>query len=761
MFYFRTYILPLLFLAFLLPQVAARAEAVRDGHVSVELVSAYDSVQPGGQVLLALRMVHDEGWHSYWISSTTGYATTIEFEDLGDGMPPFIHWPTPKVYVQGHIVDYVYEGEVFVPIGVQVPAGLKPGDTWTVKAKVSWLMCKESCVPGRATVTLDLPVRDASAIEKSTEWNVRVSKAYEDAPGSPFSTIKWTGYAVQDGRSIKLLLSPSFEDFKAVDGASPVRGADTYGEFYFFSSDGNIQAEERQVQRLSSSGLLELELSLSEFAPERVENISGLLTAEKEFEPWHKQRAAWISVPVRQAVASVAQPDDAAGSPLGLFAALGLGLLGGLILNLMPCVFPILGLKVMSLVKQAGQSRHAAWAHSLVFTLGVLVSLWTLAGALLVLRSAGQAAGWGFQLQDPSVLFVLVVIFMLFGLNMLGIFEVGMGAAGIGQGAQEKEGLAGAFFSGVLAVVVATPCSAPFLGSAIGFAMVQPAVLLLAVFTAVGLGFAAPYLIFAAFPVLLRILPRPGMWMIRLKQGLSLLLFGTVAYLVWVMSAFYVDGYYEFGNVRVALPLFTLGGSLLFLTLAAVIYGQYSGPERGKFTRRTGTAASVLLFVFAMIWGWPREDMVRGDSKEPVPYTQGIRPAYIDGDTAPYQLDWRPGLPEQLAASGGIVYVDFTARWCATCQVNKAVVFGSAEVRDYMRENGVYVVKADWTRRDAAIAEELARWGKHAVPFNVIHAPGMDPVELPQVLTPGIVLDALNKALSARNEALRLAKPER
>ncbi|MBN1403533.1 MAG: thioredoxin family protein [Opitutales bacterium] len=740
--------LSFLFLLFALPTLPLRAELVRDGNVGVELVSTQDSVKSGDSVLLALRMVHDEGWHSYWISSTTGYPTTIEFEGMAETVPSFIYWPTPRVYVQSHIVDYVYEGEVLIPILVQAPPGLKPGDTWTVKADVSWLMCKESCVPGSATVTMELSVRDAGAVEKSTEWNARVLKAYKDAPGSLFSTIKWTGYAIQDGRNVKLLLSPSFEDFKAVDGASPVRSADTYGKFYFFGADGNIQAVERQEQRLSSSGQLELDLSLSEYAPERVDSISGLLTAEKEFEPWHKQRAAWVSVPVRQASASAVQSDGAAGSPLGLLAALGLGVLGGLILNLMPCVFPILGLKVMSLVKQAGQGRRAAWAHSLVFTLGVLVSLWTLAGVLLVLRSAGQAAGWGFQLQNPSVLFVLVVIFMLFGLNMLGIFEVGMGAAGLGQGTERKEGYSGAFMSGVLAVLVATPCSAPFLGTAIGFAMVQPALLLLAVFTAVGLGFAAPYLIFAAFPKLLRFLPRPGMWMVRLKQVLSLLLLGTVAYLVWVLSAFYEGWYLSLLGAALNLYFVKALFALALMILAAVVYG-YAQRRVNARQRRLGMSAALLPLLAGLAFGWP----ILPDSDAGIRQNTIIAPAYEAGSDELYYIDWRPGLPEELVANGAIVYVDFTARWCATCQVNKAVVFGSTEVRDFMREHRVYVVKADWTRRDEVIAEELARWGKHAVPFNVVYAPGMDPLELPQVLTPGIVLDALKKAVASRQDS--------
>jgi thiol:disulfide interchange protein DsbD len=481
-------------------------------------------------------------------------------------------------------------------------------------------------------------------------------------------------------------------------------------------------------------------LSLSEYAPERMEDLRGLLAYSEDPGGSSFRRDYYVSIPVRQAVAAEGAASQSFG---GLAAALLFGVLGGLILNLMPCVFPILGLKVMSFVKQAGQSRRAAWAHSLVFTLGVLVSLWALAGMLLAFRAAGHSVGWGFQLQNPGVLFVGIIIFLLFGLNMLGVFEVGMGAAGIGQGVTNKSGLVGAFFSGVLAVVVATPCSAPFLGTAIGYAMVQPAVLLFAVFSAIGLGFALPYLLFAAFPKLLRFLPKPGMWMVRLKQAMSLLLFATVAYLVWVLRAF----------LDTETQLVSLVIAMILIVLAAVLYGHFSLPHVVRRKRVPGVLAAILLLGMGVYGGWPR---VLPASPTDRAETDGVRmfsPAFSASSDKPVFEEWTSGLPESLASGGAVVYADFTARWCATCQVNKALVFGSQEVRDYMREHKVIVLEADWTRQDAAITDELARWGRFAVPFNVVYAPSMDPMELPQVLTPGIVLDALKKAVAARESS--------
>jgi thiol:disulfide interchange protein DsbD len=404
----------------------------------------------------------------------------------------------------------------------------------------------------------------------------------------------------------------------------------------------------------------------------------------------------------------------------------------------------------MSFVKLAGKKGGRAWADALAFAFGVLATLTVLAVLLFALRSAGSKIGWGFQLQDPRVLFVGGIVFLLFAMNMAGAYEIGLSASGIGAAREKrtKGEFAGSFFSGVLAVVVATPCSAPFLGTAVGYAFARPAWQMLAVFWAVGIGFALPYVILAAFPKLLGFLPKPGAWMEKLRHFLSLFLFATVAYLAWTLMPFIGGG---FTYLRLAL-------AALFTILATLLYGKYSQiPECGSHpsptfakVRKTRSwprsvkryAVPGLLLAAALAVGWPGGAKARDDgsvSRTPVP-------AFEEGDETPHFTEWRPGLAEKLSAEGHIVWVDFTARWCATCQVNKAVIFASPEVRDAFRRHKVVALKADWTGQDETITRELAKWNRYAVPFNLVYAPGKKPVEMPTLLTPGTVSKALEDA---------------
>ncbi len=692
-----------------------RAEAVRDGAVEVQLVPRSQSVQPGGTEIVFLRMSHDAQWHSYWVSSSTGYPTTIALSANGAPLDASVTWPVPKVHEQGGIVDYVYEGTVAIPVSFTVPESLKPGDALHLTAEVNWLMCREECVPGHATVSLDIPVA-AEKPKPDAAGEALFNKTRPDYPGPAYT---WTFSADREGDVIHLYATTLVKSFEKW-GTS----FEKPGELYFFSSDGSIVATPTQQQKWIGDRQVELTLRLSRYAPQGLARLSGVLYAPNFFRiPADKElnysvRAVSIDQPLRTMT----------NAGTGLFGALLFGVLGGLVLNLMPCVFPILGIKVMSFAAQAGKGRRAILAHAAVFAGGVLAALWVLAGIVLALRGAGEAVGWGFQLQNPYVIFIGIIFFFLFGLNMLGVYEIGLGAGAVGGKWEGRSGLRGAFLSGLVAVVVATPCSAPFLGSAVGYAFTKGPLVFLAIFTAVGIGFSLPYFLLAAFPRLLAFLPKPGMWMLRLRQVLSLLLFATVAYLVWILRAFGVGG------------ALSIAGTLVLATLAAVLYGRFSEPIRSRRAKLFGIGAAGLFLALALVVGWPRwPDGATADaalSETPVP-------AFARGSDSPRFTKWAPGLPEKLAAEGRTVYVDFTARWCATCQVNKRLVFSSPEVREYFAEHEIVIVEADWTRRDELITAELARHGRFAVPFNVIYAPGRDPVELPTVLTPGIVLDAL------------------
>ena len=388
----------------------------------------------------------------------------------------------------------------------------------------------------------------------------------------------------------------------------------------------------------------------------------------------------------------------------------------------MPCVFPVLGIKILGFVNQAGHARAKIVTHGVVFTLGVLLSFWTLAGALAVLRAGGDQLGWGFQLQSPAFVYALAVLLLVFAMNMSGVFEFGLSATAVGSELQTKSGYAGSFFTGILATVVATPCSAPFLAPALGAALAVSTVESFAIFTAIAVGLSMPYLLLSIFPQAVKVLPRPGAWMETFKQFMAFPLYATVGYLVWVLAAQTSDE--GFRGV-----LF----SLVLVAMAVWMYGRWNAPGAKPGRARFGMVSLVLVGALGLWVGWPRDVQAQTSSSNAAP-----------------DVVWQPWSPEavtKLREEGRIVYVDFTARWCATCQTNKKLVFGSDEVLKFFAEKKIAAVRADWTKQDPRITAELASYNRSAVPFNLIWAPGQDaPLILPELLTAGTVLEALRKA---------------
>jgi thiol:disulfide interchange protein len=377
--------------------------------------------------------------------------------------------------------------------------------------------------------------------------------------------------------------------------------------------------------------------------------------------------------------------------------------IGGLILNIMPCVFPVLGIKVLSVVQQAGEDKKHVLMHGLIYTLGILVCFWALGGLVVAFGKA-----WGFQLQSPGFVFALCAFFMIFSLSMAGVFEIGASAVGVGQGLQAQEGLTGSFFSGLLAVVVATPCSAPFLGSALGYAVTLPALQALVMFSMIGLGLASPFLLMALFPALVSALPRPGAWMESFKQGLSFLLFGTVGFLLWVLT----------GMVQGQPLLFSMLG-LVLIAMGCWIYGRWCLPHKKARTRQVALLLALLSVAGGLWAGWPmKEDK---------------------------WAEWSPEKVAELRAAGVPVYIDYTAQWCVTCQVNKRIYKNEA-LKKLIADKKVALLKADWTNEDPRITQALSDLGKAAVPVNVLYVPGRDePVVLPELLSVENVSAALNQ----------------
>ncbi len=426
--------------------------------------------------------------------------------------------------------------------------------------------------------------------------------------------------------------------------------------------------------------------------------------------------------PAQAAVFAAAEPPAAKPAPpppaqRSFLGYLAFAFIGGLILNIMPCVFPVLGIKIMSVVQQAGEDKRQVLMHGLAYTFGVLLCFWALGGLVI---SLGKA--WGFQLQSPGFVYGLCVFFLIFGLNMAGVFEIGASAVGVGANLQAKHGLSGSFFSGLLAVIVATPCSAPFLGSALGYTVTLPAAQALLMFSMIGLGLASPFLVLSLVPKLVASLPRPGAWMESFKQGMSFLLFGTVAFLAWVLT----------GMVEGQPMLFTLFG-LVIVALACWIYGRWALPHKSPRTRFTAVVLALAALGGGLAFGWPRVE----------PAAAGAGAAHVEGG-----LTWEAWSPEKVAelrAAGKAVYIDYTAKWCFTCQVNKRV-YKDAGLQQLIADRKVVLLKADWTNEDPRITRALAELGKAAVPVNALYAPGAkEPVVLPELLSVENVSEALRQ----------------
>ncbi len=425
-------------------------------------------------------------------------------------------------------------------------------------------------------------------------------------------------------------------------------------------------------------------------------------------------------------------PDQGEAS-LGFIWALIFAFIGGMILNLMPCVLPVVSCKILSFVKMAGQNRALTFQHGVAFAGGVLVSFWVLAGALLVLQTYGHAVGWGFQLQEPLFVAILSAVFLVFGLSLFGVFELGMSVTSWAGQAQSEvvkpESKTSSFFSGILATAVATPCTGPFLGSAVGFAVTLSAPLAMLIFTSLGLGMAFPYLLLSAYPALLKFMPKPGNWMVTFKELMGFLMLATVLWLVWV-----------FGAQTNSLSIFFLLAAFFFLSLGSWIYGKWGTPTQSRTCRFTSylfSGSCLVLAIAAMLYAVSPEI---ANSEEPTHPAKASEVALVDA--------WEPFSPERVAElrkKGIPVFIDFTAKWCLICQTNH-VILSNSKVHDKMREIGVVRMKADWTKRDPVITEALKKYGRNSLPLYVLYSNdgSQSPKILPQVLTPELVLEYLN-----------------
>ena len=688
--------------------LAAFASGLTAQHVTASLVATEASVQSGRPITVAIRLEHDAHWHTYWLNPGTGYPTSIAWQLPPGWTAGEIQWPSPRIIrdSNGNITGNGYEGVTYLPITLTPPVDLKPGESVALSAQVDWLMCADVCIPGDARVALTLPIR----AEPPTPATGHGAEAAASLHSLPDTVPGWAITATRSGALTTLRLTAGAE--------APVKDP---ANLWFFAADGFIQYDKPQNVRRGAAGEILLDLPISDSADQTIARLTGVLTSSGSWLAGGALPGLRIDVPLVAAAIppSALSANAAPAASTSLLGTLALAFVGGLILNLMPCVFPVLGIKILGFVNQSGNDRRLITLHGVAFTVGVLLSFWALAGALAVLRAGGDQLGWGFQLQSPAFVFGLAAVMLVFALSMSGVFEFGLGATGVGANLQMKDGYSGSFFTGVLATIVATPCSAPFLAPALGAALALPTAESFVVFTTIALGLSVPYLLLSIFPQAVKVLPRPGAWMETFKQAMAFPLYATVGYLVWVLA----------GQTTESGLLMTLLG-LTVIAMAAWLYGRYHAPGSTGGRMRFGLIGGLALLTVGGWLGWPRA-------------------------AAPTDLVWEAWSPErvtELRAQGRTVYVDFTARWCATCQTNKKVVFSSAEVLATFADRNVVALKADWTNQDARITAELAKWNRSAIPFNLIYrADRPEPQVLPELLTPQIVLDALTGPASRTN----------
>jgi thiol:disulfide interchange protein len=722
--------LPTAILAQSPPRPPSLVPAGPDRPVEVELRSAARAVAPGDTIPVAIRLRPNRGWHTYWRHAGDVGSAPVVTWSLPEGFTAApLRWPAPERIESPPLASYGYEREVHLLGAVHVPPSARVGSTATLEAALTWVVCEEECFSGDVDVALAVPVAARTVADEAV---ARVFAA--EAARIPARREGWTFRAAADSAGVLLHVYPPGEAAMAAVGAAP-------RVQFFIDSAGVIDHAAKPAVRTIPTGL-ELQIDRSEYAAGTPSRITGVLSIDTAASAGGGAPRMLLEVdaPVvaRAQLAAVAPPTPgAAGGWIALATAGLLALLGGTLLNLMPCVLPVLSIKALGIAEAVAHDGRTARRHVVLFGAGVLASMWALVGVLLALRAAGTEVGWGYQLQNPAVVGVLSLVIFAAGLNMMGVFDLVPVGGSLSAAARRAPRGVEAFLSGVLVTALATPCSAPFLAAAVAYAVTAGAAASFVVFTALGLGLVWPLAMVAAVPRLRAWLPRPGAWMVTLRQVLAFPLFATVVWLAWVLG--------RQAGVGALVALLAACTLLAFGLWALGRFGTLAAPT-GRRRLAQGLAIASAAGAIALVWGAG----ALGGSMQGVVQAGSAAPASGAGDA----LAWRPYSAELLEAqrdSGRIVLLDFTADWCLTCKVNEHVAFGSQAVRVAIRDHGVTLLRADWTTRDPSVTRALAAFGRNSVPFVVIYPRARDaaPIILPTLLTSGIVTGAFQRAAAS------------
>lgn len=685
-------------------------------HVKARLIPETTSAVAGSTLWVALRLEHAEHWHTYWINpGDAGKATEISWQLPAAVTAGDILWPTPERFnLPADLVDFGYTGEVFELVPLTIPADFS-GSEIAVTAQANWLECDDICIPGGATVSLTLPVLPAGgSAAANTPWLYGFERTRASLPRSDISLSSTFSFSAGE---LNLLVQATDNIFANAGTISFIpdehRVVDYIAPQQITSQQSTLQLKQKQHRRVERQ------------VPERVGGL--LLVSDAQGKQTAYQVNAAVD-PLAAAAATaggtspLAAPINTVGGDVSIAGAFLFAFLGGLILNLMPCVFPVLSLKVLHLASSTHTTAREQRLHGLSYMGGVMLSFVALAAVLLGLQASGAAAGWGFHLQQPWFVASLVFLFFVMGLSMSGVVEFGTSVMGVGSELQDKDGYAGSFFTGVLAAVVASPCTAPFMGAALGFAFTQSMPVALTVFLALGFGMALPFVILSFVPALAKLMPRPGPWMLTFRQLLAFPLYATVVWLLWVL------GQQTDSN---AMALVVAG--CVVLAFACWLY-QYRHNAQG-FWRHAS-----LLLILLCIGG--------AGSTLFTPFLQ-TRTATSVADAAAGENyeNYSAARLQALRSEGKPVFVNMTAAWCITCLVNEKVALGSETITAALADKGVTYLKGDWTNNDPAITEVLKQYETSGVPLYLMFpADAAKPAEvLPQILTESLMLEALER----------------
>ena len=684
----QLYLAAVLFVAPLFTFASSDKSQLSTPHLTASLISEHNALVAGRSSWFALHFEIIPEWHTYWLNAgDSGNPPTIDWQLPAGFTASEIHWPYPERLPIGPLMNYGYSSQSTLLVKITPPDDLVMNKPLTLTANAEWLVCKIECIPEEGSLTLTMPVVSAAQQQASAKAHL-IEQAQQRLP----QTLPWPASLTVKENQLSLHVG--------INNITPQRVEDIY---FYPARYGLVEHAAPQVVRFDENRLT-LTLTRGDLRGQSLEQLNGVLLLSEHNADGTLTRAFDIHAPVATAsTTSTALP------MILLFA-----LVGGLLLNIMPCVFPILSLKAMHIMQGAVHSAAVVRTNGIVFTAGVLISFAILAASLLALRAGGEALGWGFQLQSP--VFVLALTWLLFAMGLMfsGVWSFGESWMGLGQRFTGDQGKRGAFFTGVLAVIVATPCTAPFMGTALGFALGQSTAIAMLVFVVLGLGMALPWLVLSLWPGLANRLPRPGPWMNTAKQVLAFPLYATSAWLLWVLSQ------------QVNQP------SLLLALLSVVFLGFLLWLWQQLRTRTTPVYKAVVALLLTLgltgtLWQQQPANNSHPDS----------------------QANWQAFDPDRLAqlrAAGQPVLVNFTAAWCITCLVNEKVALDRPAVRAQLQQKGVVYMKADWTNKDPRITRILSRYERSGVPLYLLYpGKGQDAQVLPNILTESIVLSALQQ----------------